>query len=207
MGKPCQKLAWIWVRRPVGLACAAFALGVSAPSPRAGKRRRDAADRQAPGRAADAGEDDACFARCCTVANGPTRQAAARRAPTTVLRTVPLLHFAFAPWGRRSGGAFPPLRISAGKGDHATPGLDPGDGGGRPRRRSDSLAVTNGQNPAPNALESLGRDQNRLSLLGDAGARKGGPLSGLAEKGVPVLSAPGPGELSTAFGPLGRGAA
>ena len=42
--------------------------------------------------------------------------ATARRAPTTVLRTVPLPHSAFAPWGRRGAGAFPPLRVSAGEG-------------------------------------------------------------------------------------------
>ncbi len=69
--------------------------------------------------------------------------ATARRAPTTVLRTVPLPQSAFAPWGRSSAGASPPLRVSAGEGDHATPGLDPGDGGGgRPARCWDSLPVT-----------------------------------------------------------------
>ena len=43
---------------------------------------------------------------------------------------VPLPRFAAAPRGRRAAGAFPPLRVSAGEGEYATPGPDPGDGGG-----------------------------------------------------------------------------
>ena len=56
-------------------------------------------------------------------------QAAARRAPSTTLRVVPLPRFAIAARGRRRGGAFPPLRVSAGEGDHAKHG-----GGGVGRR-------------------------------------------------------------------------
>ncbi len=45
--------------------------------------------------------------------------------------------------GRRptNGAACPPSRVGAREGDHATPGLDPGDGGGGAGRKSDALAL------------------------------------------------------------------
>ncbi len=63
-------------------------------------------------------------------------------------------------------GAPPPLRVGAEEGDHATPGRDPGDGGGGPGRRSGSSGVAI-------ARKSLCKPLKRLKMGSDMSKRAG----------------------------------
>ena len=88
-------------------------------------------------------------------------QAAQRRAPSTThspskderlstgYRVVPVPRFARATRGRRGVVGFPPLRVSAGEGDH------PKDGGGGAGRRSDALVVAIARNICRKTLKTL----------------------------------------------------